>query len=87
MAMPRLAGGTRVMSRPPMLSVPSLILSNPAIMRSSVLLPQPEGPTNTQNSPGATCRSRSWMTSWSPKRLTMWLSWTSDIGASPRHPV
>src|SRR5262249_19335522 len=37
-------------TRPPMAMVPALISSRPAIMRSVVDLPQPEGPTSTTNS-------------------------------------
>jgi hypothetical protein len=40
--------------------------SSPAIMRRSVDLPQPEGPTKTQNSPCSTCRSMPLMTSTAP---------------------
>ena len=39
-----------------------MIASRPAIMRSSVDLPQPEGPTKTANSPGSIVRSMPWMT-------------------------
>ena len=53
MAMPRSAGGSVVdvacrRSR----ARPSVISSSPAIIRSSVDLPQPEGPTKTTNSLG-----------------------------------
>src|SRR3954471_9090721 len=37
--------------------VPALGRSRPAAMRSSVDLPQPEGPTRQTNSPGSTVRS------------------------------
>jgi hypothetical protein len=40
-----------------MRSSPPLMLSSPAIMRSSVLLAQPLGPTKTMNSPSRTSRS------------------------------
>ena len=36
----------------------TVIGSRPAIIRSAVVLPQPEGPTKTTNSPSATCMSR-----------------------------
>ena len=39
------------MTRPPILIVPSEISSSPAIIRSVVDLPQPDGPTITKNSP------------------------------------
>src|SRR3954453_5603079 len=53
MAMSRCFGGTRLTTRPPIAISPSLISSSPAIIRSSVLLPQPDGPTSTVNSPSA----------------------------------
>jgi hypothetical protein len=43
--------GSLVMSRPSSSMVPPSIVSRPAIRRSSVDLPQPEGPTKTTNSP------------------------------------
>src|SRR5581483_10993734 len=39
---------------------PALGTSSPAISRSVVVLPQPEGPTRTSSSPSATLRHRSW---------------------------
>src|SRR4051812_45416789 len=51
--MSRSFGGTLFTTRSPMRISPPLISSRPAIMRSSVDLPQPEGPTSTQNSPSA----------------------------------
>src|SRR4051812_19068582 len=53
MAMSRSLGGTLFTTRPPIFTSPPEISSRPATMRSSVLLPQPEGPTSTQNSPSA----------------------------------
>src|ERR1700754_4647738 len=44
---------------PAMRSSPSLMSSRPAIMFSAVDLPQPDGPTNTMNSPSAMFRFRS----------------------------
>ena len=49
-------------------SCPTVVLQ-PAIMRSRVDLPQPDGPTNTQNSPASTVRSTPLMTSTAPKLL------------------
>jgi len=37
---------------------PAVMLSSPATMRSAVVLPQPDGPTRTMNSPSAMSRSR-----------------------------
>jgi hypothetical protein len=62
MAMSRSLGGTSLTTRLPMLMVPAEISSSPAIMRSSVDLPHPEGPTSTQNSPSLISTSTPWMT-------------------------
>ena len=60
----------------------ALSSSRPAIMRSSVDLPQPDGPTRTRNSPSAISRSipataavgTHWDTSAGPSRIG-WSSW------------
>ena len=41
---------------------------NPAIMRSVVVLPQPEEPSSVRNSPGLTSRSRFFTAVMSPRR-------------------
>src|SRR4051812_37977665 len=51
MAMSRSLGVSLLTTRPPIAISPPLISSSPAIMRSSVDLPQPEGPTSTVKSP------------------------------------
>src|SRR4028118_2071890 len=51
MEMLRSFGWTPVTSRPPIRTRPSLGVSRPAIMRSVVVLPQPEGPRRQTNSP------------------------------------
>ena len=53
MAMPRSGGSASLTSTPSIRIRPELIDSNPAMMRSKVDLPQPDGPTNTQNSPSS----------------------------------
>src|SRR5215471_16871958 len=50
MAMSRSFGGRSLTSSPSIKISPAVTSSSPAIMRSVVLLPQPEGPTRTQNS-------------------------------------
>ncbi len=55
--MSRSFGGTWFMTFSPMRSVPSEMLSRPATIRSAVVLPHPEGPTRTMNSPSPTSRS------------------------------
>ena len=47
----RLYGGRSVTSRPPRYTVPYVGSSKPPIMRSVVVLPQPEGPSIEKNSP------------------------------------
>src|SRR5215475_10147012 len=61
--MSRSFGGTRLTTRLPIAISPSVMSSRPAIMRSSVDLPQPDGPTSTQNSPSAIAMSTPWTTS------------------------
>ena len=46
----RLFGGTPPMSTPSMTICPSLGASNPASIRISVVLPQPDGPRSAKNS-------------------------------------
>src|SRR5208283_2650642 len=69
MAMSRSFGGTRLTTVPPMAISPSLISSRPAIMRSRVDLPQPDGPTRTQNSASAISKSTPRITGVEPKCL------------------
>ena len=57
MAMSRSFGGTSFTTSPPIMTSPPVMSSRPAIMRSVVLLPQPEGPTSTTNSLSAMSRS------------------------------
>ncbi len=58
MPMSRLLAGTAVRSRPPTLIVPASCRSRPARIRSTVVLPHPDGPSSTTISPGSMCRSR-----------------------------
>src|SRR5215216_4259304 len=55
--MSRFFGATSVTSRSPMTIAPSFTSSSPAIQRSSVVFPQPDGPTSTMNSPSRIVRS------------------------------
>src|SRR4028118_2084020 len=57
MAMSRSRGGMSFTTAPPMETSPDDISSSPAIIRSVVDLPQPEGPTSTTNSWSAMSRS------------------------------
>src|ERR1700736_319014 len=60
---PRCAGGTLTTSLPSIRIFPELTSSSPAISRSRVDLPDPEGPTKTTNEPSSTTRSTFWITS------------------------
>src|SRR5262249_37355221 len=55
----RSRAGTRLTTRSPIWMVPVVTDSSPAIMRSAVVFPQPDGPTRTTNSPSRTSRLRS----------------------------
>ena len=66
MAMSRARGSRSFTTRPAIAIVPEVIASRPATMRSSVDLPQPEGPTMTMNSPSAMSIETPWMTSVRP---------------------
>src|SRR5688500_5636387 len=69
MAMPRSFGAMSLTTRPPMEMVPALAVSRPAIVRSSVDLPQPEGPTSTISSPSRMARLTSSTATTGPYRL------------------
>src|SRR3954454_18820164 len=56
MAMSRSRDATWLTTRSPMRSRPLEISSRPATIRSAVVLPQPEGPTRTMNSPSSIWR-------------------------------
>src|SRR3990170_689001 len=56
--MSRSFGGRSLTTCSSIFTVPDVIVSRPAITRSAVVLPQPDGPTNTTNSPSPTARSR-----------------------------
>ena len=53
MPRPRSRGSRSLTTRPSMRISPALGSSKPAIMRSVVVLPQPDGPTSTTNSPSS----------------------------------
>src|ERR1017187_6514798 len=55
MATSRSRGDTSLTIRSPNLSVPAVISSSPATIRRAVVLPHPDGPTSTTNSPSGRC--------------------------------
>ena len=69
MAMSRSFGDTPATSRSPISIMPSLGLSRPAMMLSSVDFPQPDGPSRTVNSPLSIVRSMPLSTLTAPNRL------------------
>ena len=77
MEMRRLAGGNWVTSRSPMRMVPDVGVSSPAIMRSVVVLPQPDGPSSTVKLPAGTVKLTPWIAAAPPYCLVR-LSRTMD---------
>src|SRR5437867_8157161 len=59
------------MSRPPIRTEPASGSSRPATTRSSVDLPQPDGPSSTTNSPSRAVSERRSTAALPPKRLVM----------------
>src|SRR5215213_3643790 len=82
-------GGRWVMSFSSTLIVPSSGYSNPAIIRSVVVLPQPDGPRNDTNSPRSAERSKSWTATKAANRFCTWESsrnplFDDDINGRPQ---
>ena len=69
MAMSRFDGCRSLTTSPSMLMSPSVIVSSPAMVLSSVDLPQPDGPTRTRKPPWSRVMSMPFRTSRPPKRL------------------
>src|SRR6516162_6093263 len=83
MERPRLAGGRLVTSAPSISIRPPVASSSPAISRSKVDLPQPEGPTKTTNWPSSISRSMEGMMMVSPKALRTSLSTILPVISPP----
>src|SRR6187200_751629 len=71
--MSRSLGGTSLTTRSPIRNSPLEISSSPAIIRRLVVLPQPDGPTRTMNSPSPISRLRSF-TAWKSPYILLTLS-------------
>src|SRR6266852_1226088 len=71
--------GTLFTTRSPILIWPAVISSSPARQRSAVVLPQPDGPTRTRNSPSLICRSRSLTATTSSEYA--FVTWSKVTGA------
>src|SRR5436305_12280171 len=79
MAMLRRSGDRSFIRRPATTISPEVARSNPAIIRSVVVLPQPDGPRRQTTSPAATSRSTSRAATNEPKRLVSFRSVIVDI--------
>src|SRR6516164_3236241 len=82
MAMSRSFGGTSLTTSPPIAMSPSVISSSPAIIRSVVDLPHPDGPTSTTNSWSAMSRSMPRTASTSSYRFTTLRKLTSAMSSA-----
>ncbi len=76
MPTPRSAGGISFIRVSPIIKSPLVMVSSPAIMRSRVDFPQPDGPTKTTNSPSSMSRLISFDTTTSPQAFVTFLSCT-----------
>src|SRR5215203_833692 len=81
MAISRFSGGRSFMRLPAMITSPSVARSRPAIMRSVVVLPQPDGPRRQTTSPALTEREASLTARNSPYFLVIFLTSIVDISA------
>src|SRR5487761_2618296 len=77
--MSRSFGATAFTTRSPMRISPRVSASSPAIVRSNVDLPHPEGPTSTTNSLSATATETSFRTGVVPNTLWTWRTPTEAI--------
>src|SRR5215831_13667158 len=79
----RLYGGVPAASVPPIRTSPSSGCSKPAISRSDVVLPQPDGPSRDRNSPCLTFRLTAFTAVSDPNRLVTARNSTSHGRALP----
>src|SRR4051794_400849 len=79
--MSRSLASTSLTTRSPMVMVPAVGSSSPAIMRSAVDFPHPDGPSNTSKSSSATSRERSSTAVTPSNRFDTWSSATRPIVA------
>src|SRR6185295_3365409 len=79
MATPRARGGISLTTSPPIRISPLVCCSSPQMMRRYVVLPQPDGPSSTMNSPSGTVRLMPSTAGTSPNFLTISLVNTAAI--------
>src|SRR5262249_5587623 len=82
MAMPRARGGRSLTTSPSITMSPEVGFSRPAMMRKSVVLPHPDGPSSTMNSPSRAVRLMPSTAMTSPNRLVMALVETAATSTS-----
>src|SRR5438105_2664839 len=80
--MSRERGGSSVTSRSPIVIEPPEVSSSPAIIRRSVDLPQPDGPTRTRNSPLSISRETASTATTSPPKTFVTRSSTISATAA-----
>src|SRR5437016_3347820 len=91
--MSRFSGGRSFMRLPATMTSPAVVCSRPAIIRSVVVLPQPEGPRRQTTSPAATERSTSLTATKAPNFLVTFLNSIVDmklgspLDRAERHPA
>src|SRR5512132_720838 len=83
--MSRSRGATSSTTRSPIRMLPELSASRPASIRSAVVLPEPEGPTSTMNSPSSIASDSSDTAVVSPKRFVTRSNVTLAISALALH--
>src|SRR5918999_1865209 len=84
MATCRARGGSPLTTFPPIRTSPSVASSSPAMVRRSVVLPQPEGPSSTRYSPSAVAMSTPSTATTSPWKVFLSpRSSTASAGAGP----
>ena len=86
MATPRRDGGSQVTSRPAMVTVPESGVSSPAMMRSVVDFPHPEGPSSTAKRPGSAVKLTPSTAGSAPQALRISVNRTSANFPTPAFP-
>src|SRR5215470_14147879 len=83
MATPRARGGTSLTTSPPIRISPDVAFSRPAMMRRNVVLPQPDGPSSTKNSPSRTAKLMPSTATTSPNCLRIFVAVTGAMKDFP----
>ena len=78
----RANGARLVTSSPPRKTFPDVGASKPAIIRSTVVLPDPDGPSIEKNSPSRISRSRSSTAVTAPNRFVTDSRRTADMNGT-----